>query len=299
MTGTHRIALIGYGEVGQTLAADLHERGFEELTAWDIQFPQPHSVPTRALQQGHVRAATSSAEALAGATLVLSAVTASQCVDAARVASADLAKDAWFVDLNSVAPGTKQQAARVIDAAGGRYVEAAVMAPIGPKRIASPILLGGRHAGAFVPTATALGFVGMQPYSEVVGRAAAAKMCRSVMVKGIEALLAESLLAARHYGVEDDVIASLEDLLPVGDWRALSRYMISRSLQHGTRRAEEMREAAATVRDAGIAPWMSEASVLRQDWAAARGEATSCVDLADMLDEMGVAMPEPTGVPAT
>jgi 3-hydroxyisobutyrate dehydrogenase-like beta-hydroxyacid dehydrogenase len=206
--------------------------------------------------------------ALAGRDLVISAVTAGECLAAAREAAPSIAPGTVYFDLNSVAPSTKSAAARAIEAAGGRYVEAAVMSPIGLKRIASPMLTGGPHAAAFAPLAQALGFVGVEVFADTVGRASAAKMCRSVMVKGMEALLAESLLAARHYGVEATVLDSLRDLFPGEDWPTLARYMISRSLQHGRRRAEEMREVAKTVGDAGLDPWMSAACAQRQDWAA-------------------------------
>ena len=134
----------------------------------------------------------------------------------------------------------------MIEAAGGRYVEAAVMSPIAPRRLGSPLLLGGPHARQFLPLAQALGFSGVDGLCRRRSAAAsAAKMCRCVIVKGLEALLAESLLTARRHGVEAAVLASLQDLFPVGDWDELARYMISRSVQHGRRRAEEMAEAVA------------------------------------------------------
>ena len=161
------------------------------------------------------------------------------------------------------------------------------MSPIAPQRIASPIWLGGAHAREFLPIARALGFAGSAVYSDTLGEASAAKMCRSVIVKGMEALLAESLLTARRHGVEDAVLASLEDLFPIGgDWHRLARYMISRSLQHGRRRAEEMREAARTVAEAGFEPWMSEGIVARQQWAAGQASALRAEALGDLLDKM-------------
>jgi 3-hydroxyisobutyrate dehydrogenase-like beta-hydroxyacid dehydrogenase len=280
-----RIALIGYGEVGQTLAADLCAANLENVVAWDRLFTQASSAPSRAAADtAHVRPAAGMASALAGRTVVISAVTAGECVSAAREAAAALAPGAYYFDLNSVAPETKVEAARAIEAAGGRYVEAAVMSPIGPKRIASPMLIGGPHAARFEPLARALGFTGVEVYGDAIGRASAAKMCRSVMIKGIEALLTESLLSARHYGVEATVLRSLQDLLPGADWPNLARYMISRSLLHGRRRAEEMREVARTVADAGLEPWMSAACAHRQDWAAAHAEAQHHVRLDRMLD---------------
>jgi 3-hydroxyisobutyrate dehydrogenase-like beta-hydroxyacid dehydrogenase len=287
-----RIALIGFGEVGQTLAADLAARDVRNLAAWDLKFVEDESGPSRAATLSGVKSA-SAVEAVAGADLVISAVTAAQTLEAAASVLPGLKPGAFFLDLNSASPGVKKEAARRVEEAGGRYVEAAVMSPIGPKRIATSILLGGPHAESFAPLARDLGFDGARVFSGELGKASAAKMCRSVMVKGIEALLGESLLAARKYGVEDTVIASLADLFPGPDWKRLARYMISRSLEHGTRRAEEMREVARTVEEAGVSPLMSAACAARQDLAAAFAFAFPETELDDMLDAiLGGAGPE-------
>ena len=176
----------------------------------------------------------------------------------------------FVVDVNSVSPGTKQEAARVVASAGGRYVEAAVMASVPPRRIATPMLLGGAHAEAFRAAAQPFG-MDLTMFSPEVGRASSVKMCRSVMIKGLEALTTECMLAARHYGVEADVLRTMGDTLPHPDWPGLARYVISRALIHGKRRAEEMREVARTVEDAGVEPLLSRAIAERQDWAWRRG----------------------------
>ncbi|HEY2037515.1 MAG TPA: DUF1932 domain-containing protein [Steroidobacteraceae bacterium] len=283
--GAPCIALIGYGEVGQILAADLHAAGIRDISAWDCLFPLSASVPSRAAREnGHVRAAPSMADALTERTVIISAVTAANCVAAAREAAGSIPAGAYYFDLNSVAPATRRAAAEVIEAAGGRYIEAAVMSPIEPKRIASPMLIGGAQAGSFESVARALGFTGVEAFDASIGRASAAKMCRSVLIKGLEALLTEGLLAARHHGVETTVLESLQDLLPGPDWQQVANYMIGRSQQHGRRRAEEMREAAAAVSEAGVEPLMSLACAARQDWAAARQPGKEPGGLAERLD---------------
>ena len=263
------------------MAEDL--KGKAALSLWDIAFADPESIPSRALERHQVRVARNAPDAVRDAELVISAVTADQDLVAARSVGAGLPKGAIFLDLNSCSPGQKLASAEAVEAAGGRYVEAAVMSPIGPKRIASPMLLGGVHAADFVTRALPLGFVGAAPYSDRIGQAAATKLCRSVMIKGVEALLTEAMLAARHYGVEQVVLDSLSDLLPLPDWNATAQYMISRSLEHGTRRAEEMREAARTVEEAGVDSHMSRAIAERQAWAADYKGALSD-DLQAMLD---------------
>ncbi|MEZ5653001.1 MAG: DUF1932 domain-containing protein [Burkholderiaceae bacterium] len=285
-----KLALIGFGEVGQTLADDLLAAGRVTLSAWDIAFPDQRSGPSEAARRRpSVRAASGAADAVRDASLVVCAVTAASDLEAARAVAEGIGAAVPYLDLNSASPGTKQAAAAIIDGAGGSYLEAAVMAPIGPRRVASPILLGGTRAHELAPALVALGFTGVRAYADTVGPASATKMCRSVMIKGIEALLAESMLAARHYGVEDDVLNSLSDLLPVGDWHKLARYMISRSIEHGVRRAEEMREVARTVQEAGVEPWMTRACVERQEWAPRHWAALEHDTIAPFLDAMRAA----------
>ncbi|MEZ5728701.1 MAG: DUF1932 domain-containing protein [Burkholderiaceae bacterium] len=285
------ITLIGFGEVGTTLADDLIAAGRGgpgRLSAFDLAFDRPGSqasgaAQTRATAAG-LRVACSHGDAVVGATVIISAVTAAETLAAARRCAESLEAGSWYLDLNSASPGVKQAAAESIEAAGGRYVEAAVMSPIGPKRIACPILAGGPHAAGFESLAHAIGFAGYRVFSDRLGAASATKMCRSVIVKGVEALVSESMLAARHYGVEDVVLASLGDLFPVDDWEKLARYMISRTLEHGTRRAEEMREVARTVTEAGFEPLMSAACVQRQEWAPQHRVALRTETLGEMLD---------------
>lgn len=299
MSGVGTICLLGFGEVGSTLARDL-ARVNPDIIAWDRQFDDPDSIPSRhAAQQPNLRRALAAAVAAHGCQLVISAVTAAQAQAAADSVLPGLQPGAWFLDLNSVSPGAKRAVAYTVAAAGGRFVEAAVMSAIAPAGIASPILAGGPHADAFVPPALALGFTGLRAYSPVTGRAAATKMCRSVLVKGLEALMTEALLAARHYQVESDVLASLGDLLAPGDLQAQARYLLGRSLQHGVRRAEEMREAARTVREAGIDPWMSEACAQRQQWAPQFSAALQHDALAPLLDAiLANVTADPTREPA-
>jgi len=285
MSAFRKIALIGFGEVGRTLAEDLAKAG-AELAAFDVLFSDPDSVPSKAVAQTAVRAAGDAHGAIRDAALVISAVTAASDVDAARSAAGGIAKGAFFLDLNSVSPGVKRECQGIIEKAGGRYVEAAVMTPIEGKRIASPMLLGGVHGEEFLTRAAPLGF-SAEIFSREVGQASAAKMCRSVIIKGVEALISESMLAARGYGVEKAVLASLSDLLPNPDWEKFAAYLISRALQHGVRRAEEMREAAKTVEETGIEPFMANATVERQEWSAVRKHALAHAgDLGAMLDAM-------------
>ncbi len=260
------VGLVGYGEVGKIFTAALVERKLPWIAAWDIALRDPATAaPMRAHAARAAVALVDSMAALTGhAQVIISAVTASQAWAVADEAAATIRPGTWFLDINSCSPGTKQRSAARIAGAGGRYVEAAIMTTVPGYGIRVPMLLGGDHAASFRESMTPLGF-DMQVADARVGVASATKMCRSVMIKGLESLLVESLTTARRYGVEDRVLASLHETFPELDWEKVASYMIMRTALHGRRRAEEMREVAVTVREAGLEPWMASAIAERQD----------------------------------
>jgi 3-hydroxyisobutyrate dehydrogenase-like beta-hydroxyacid dehydrogenase len=262
-----KIALVGYGEVGRILAEDLREQG-HAIAAYDLKLngEAGNAMREHAAKTGVVLDA-SHAVALQGAELVISAVTASQAVVVAQACAPGLARGAFFLDFNSASPGAKCRAAEVVNAAGGRYVEGAVMTSVPPYRVKVPLLLGGPDAAALEPVLQSLGFA-PKVASDHLGVASATKMCRSVMIKGLEAMVIESFTAARHYGVEDAVIASLQETFPGIDWDKQAAYFFQRVIEHGRRRSEEVREVAVTVREAGLEPWSAAGTAERQAWVA-------------------------------
>jgi 3-hydroxyisobutyrate dehydrogenase-like beta-hydroxyacid dehydrogenase len=270
-TPTPPIAVIGYGEVGRILAEDLRAAG-HAVRAHDLQLhgEAGNTMREHAATHGVALAATH-AEAVHGANLVLSAVTASQAVPVAEACAAALDAGSFFLDFNSASPGAKIRAAGIVNRAGGRYVEGAVMTSIPPYRIKVPLLLGGPDAAALEPVINALGFAA-KVASAQLGVASATKMCRSIIIKGLEAMVIESYTTARHYGVEDAVIASLQETFPGIDWERQGAYFFQRVIEHGRRRSEEVREVAVTVREAGLQPYSAAGTAEHQAWVAGLAE---------------------------
>jgi 3-hydroxyisobutyrate dehydrogenase-like beta-hydroxyacid dehydrogenase len=264
------IGLIGYGEVGKIFATGLKDKsGVVAVRVWDSKLAHD---ATRAAEQAHALQAGVSAQVHArdlceASDLVISAVTASNTLAVAREAAPLLRKGAIFLDLNSASPGTKKACAELVAAAGGHYVEAGVMTSVPPYGIRVPMLLGGAKAAEL---ADRLGGWGLdaKAVSENLGVASAIKMCRSVMIKGLEALVIESYATARAYGVEDHVLPTLQETFPSIDWQQQGAYFFSRVVQHGKRRAEEMREAANTVRETGFDAVMTASIADKQQWVA-------------------------------
>ncbi|HEX7951493.1 MAG TPA: DUF1932 domain-containing protein [Burkholderiales bacterium] len=252
-----RMALIGFGEVGTTFA---RAAGWaQSATAWDIKPARKEEMVACGL-----RPAADAAEALADAPLVLSFVTADGAEEAARDYAPLLSPGALWCDMNSVAPQTKLAAAEAIEAAGGRYVDVAVLAPVQPAGVGVPLLLAGPAAEEAEALLRLAGFTNARIIGAQVGQASAIKMIRSIMVKGIEALTAEMILAAEAADVVDEVLASLDASEKRICWTERTDYNLERMALHGARRAAEMEEAAKTLAALGVEPVMTDGTIRRQ-----------------------------------
>jgi 3-hydroxyisobutyrate dehydrogenase-like beta-hydroxyacid dehydrogenase len=260
---TPRVSFIGSGEAGQAIASGLRDAGVERIAAWDILFPERAGAPLKAAGQAiGVRAAASAADAVRETDVVISAVTAASSVEAARSVAPHLIGNPYFLDINSVSPGRKQETAALLGERA-RYVDVAVVAAIHPARHQTPLLIAGPHAEEISPLLRELEMQ-LSVVGPETGSAAAIKMIRSVMIKGIEALTFECFLAAARAGVLNEVMASLKNNYPTLDWGQIADYNLERMASHGERRAAEMEESAATLRELGLDPLMAESTAERQ-----------------------------------
>jgi 3-hydroxyisobutyrate dehydrogenase-like beta-hydroxyacid dehydrogenase len=290
---TPRLTFIGFGEAGQAMAAGLRSEGIEQIAAWDILFPAPEGERLRlAGDQIGVRLANSAADAVHGTDVIISAVTAASSLAAAQSVAPYLNGNPYYLDVNSVSPGRKQATAKALGDRA-RYVDVAILSPIYPARHQSPMLLAGPNAEAAVPILQALAMKTTVTGPQT-GSAAAIKMVRSVMIKGIEALTAECFLAAERAGIVEEVKDSMRNNYPTLDWDKVIAYNLERMASHGERRAAEMEEAAETLRELGLDPQMVDATVKRQREMGAIGKspavrATLKENHAVMLDAISTA----------
>jgi len=263
-TNKPRLCFIGFGEAGQAIASGLREAGVEQIAAWDILFPEKEGSPLREAGAAiGARLASSAADAAVNSDIIVSAVTAGSSLEAARSVLPHLSGNPYFLDVNSVSPGRKKEAARLLGDAA-RYVDVAILAPIHPRRHQTPLLIAGPHAAAVMPLLIDELDMRGAIASDEIGAAAALKMIRGVMIKGIEALTAECFIAAQRAGIAPEVAASLTNNYPTLDWQNVIDYNLERMASHGIRRAEEMEQVAATLREFGVEPLMTEAIVQRQ-----------------------------------
>jgi 3-hydroxyisobutyrate dehydrogenase-like beta-hydroxyacid dehydrogenase len=270
-----RIAFIGFGEVGQRFATDLRRHPRVSVAAFDraLVVPDARTPAIRAaIEALGVSARDTCAGVCTGADVVVSAVTADQAEAVAREAAGALGPGQMFLDVNSASPATKRRAAMMVTPSGARYVECAVMAAVKAPGLAVPILAGGPAAS---DAATLLNPLGMKlsPIATEFGRASAIKLCRSIMIKGLETLIGDCARASSHWGVEKQVYASLAETFPSVDWAALATTMGERVATHGVRRSAEMNEAADMLAEIGLEPTLARAVAQAQLRGAAGGKA--------------------------
>ena len=265
---TTTFAFIGFGEATQHISRGLQGQGAQMAGAYDILFDMPEAGGEKgdavraALAERRIPAAATNADAIRGADIVVSAVTAKQVAAAAEATAPHMKAGQIFLDINSASPGAKREAAKAVAASGADYVEAAVMSNVPPHGHKVPMFLAGTKAEAAAALMTPFG-MDVTVVGPEIGQASSIKMIRSVMVKGLEALFVESLTAAHRAGVVDKVIESLGESFPGMDWRGKAGYHLGRVALHAARRADEMEEVAETLRDIGIPPTMAEATARR------------------------------------
>jgi 3-hydroxyisobutyrate dehydrogenase-like beta-hydroxyacid dehydrogenase len=268
-----RLGFVGFGEAAFHVARGLKGEGVSNIVAYDIHTNDPTKGP-KITQRAHALGVTlvdSSATLAAAADVLISAVTADRAVAAATLIGPHLGTHHLYCDLNSISPKAKEKVAQAATVNGAAFCEIAVMGPIPPYGHKAPLLLGADGATRFEVLFAPLGMRMEIVSTEQVGRAAAVKMFRSIVYKGIEALLFECVLGAGQYGAEERVFASLAESIPGVDWKKLADYMVGRVVVHGERRAREMDEVARTLEELGIEPMMASATARRFDWAAQTG----------------------------
>lgn len=289
---TLKIAFIGFGEAGQSIAGGLIDTGADIAPiVWDILMADAAAGEAMRATASRIgaRVATSASDAVGDADLVVSAVTTDQSLVAARQIAPALAKGVIYLDLNSTSPGKKQQVAEVIEAVGAHMVEAAVMDMVPPHAHKVPLLLAGPKAPDVVALITPFG-MRAEALEGGIGKASTIKMCRSVFMKGLSAIMMECAVAADSAGATDDVFASIGKTYPGIDWKAATARTLAGLSLHAGRRAGEMREVAVTLRELGVEPIMSQATADRlQDCAdtgiRALAEARPQATLEDFLDD--------------
>jgi 3-hydroxyisobutyrate dehydrogenase-like beta-hydroxyacid dehydrogenase len=259
---TVRIGLIGLGEAGAAIAAGLREEQGLGVAAYDAN---PGDVVRQRADAVGVELVDDLAALASRAEVLICLASAKVAVAIAEQVAPHLGVHHLYADWNSAGPGTKRIVGDLVRKSGAAYVDGAVMAAVPPQRHRVPVLLSGDGAARLAELLTPLGMQ-LEVLGDQPGQASAVKMFRSLLVKGLEALLLECAVGAQAYGATERVLASMNGTLPTEDWRTLAAYLLQRTVVHGARRAEELRQAAGTLEEVGVTPLMAQAGAQRLQW---------------------------------
>ncbi|MDI9259216.1 NAD(P)-dependent oxidoreductase [Alicyclobacillus sendaiensis] len=262
-----RLGLIGFGEAASAIARGLKQAGWSSMAAYDAV--QSDAMKAKARDAG-VEWATSLDELVRQSDIVCSLVTAGVAVDVAKAAASHLRPGALYADFNSCSPAVKREVGDVIKSAqpAARYAAVAVMSAVKPHGHRVPLVADGDGARALQEALAPYG-CRIEVLNGEVGGAALLKMCRSAVLKGLEALFLEALAAAESLGVADRVLDSLDASFPEHHLRDLAWYLVERNLAHAERRAHELGEVVDTLRSLGMEPLVAEGGYRRLQHAAA------------------------------
>jgi 3-hydroxyisobutyrate dehydrogenase-like beta-hydroxyacid dehydrogenase len=256
---TIRMAFIGFGEVASAFSAALAARG-AEIRSYDVLLDQPGGAERlQARAAGTKVAFRPLADAVRDATHVLSTVTTSVALKAARGCVEHLGAGQTYVDLNATDPGVKVDIERVVSPSGAAFVEGAVLGAVGVTGAKTEILLGGPHGRRAERELRECG-LNVRFYSEEIGKASMFKMLRSVFSKGMEALLVEFLVAGERAGIREDLWREVTELFTAHPFeKTASNWVRSHATAHA-RRYHEMVQVANVLRQLGIDPTITAAT---------------------------------------
>ncbi|WP_272895159.1 NAD(P)-dependent oxidoreductase [Nonomuraea sp. MG754425] len=271
-----RVALLGHGEVGRVLAAGLagrarlrvYDPACPPMSTWHGPPRDPACPPASTRhgpprEPGAVELVARNEDAVRGADLVIAVTTGADSLTACAESRPHLEPGALYADLSTCAPGDKRRIAELLEPAGAAVVDGAIMAPIPLRGLATPILASGARAERFAALAGRLG-LSVTPIGGLPGDAAARKLLRSVLVKGLSALVIEAQRAAREAGLGEWFWAHLLETVTAADEEFVLR-LLKGAGQHGARRVHEMEAAARMLRELGVPGTMTEATAATLD----------------------------------
>jgi 3-hydroxyisobutyrate dehydrogenase-like beta-hydroxyacid dehydrogenase len=240
-----RVAVIGLGEAGSRIAADLAAAGVG-VRGFDVD-------PARDVES--ISRASDAASAAAGCDVVLSVNSAKAALDAATAALPGLQASGIYADANTASPELKRELAALVAESGCRFADVALLGPIPKRGLFAPVLVSGGAARAFAELFAPVGMP-VEVVSDEAGDAAALKLVRSVFMKGLAAAVVESMQAAEAMGGAEWLEREIEAMIG----RPFLERALEGSRKHAARRVDEMEAARDLLLELGVEPLIASAS---------------------------------------
>jgi 3-hydroxyisobutyrate dehydrogenase-like beta-hydroxyacid dehydrogenase len=242
------IAILGLGEAGSIFANDLCALGIA-VSGWD-------PLPKRSLHK-NVRFAASNADAAKDADIIFSVNLLSASEVIAKEVLPVLNAGKIYAEMNTSSPQKKMAVDEILKPSGVQYVDLAIMAPVPPKGIKTPFLLSG--PGAKLLKEKLEGYnLNIEVLSETTGDASTKKLLRSIVYKGVAAVICEAMEAGKAFDAEDYIREQIS--LVIGGNNELIDRFLEGSYTHAERRIHEMDAVVSMLQNKNIEPFMSQAA---------------------------------------
>ncbi|WP_413248311.1 DUF1932 domain-containing protein [Sinomonas flava] len=241
-----RCTVIGLGEAGRTYAHALQSLGHDVL-GYDVA-----PIPTPELPR-----AASMAEAVGQADVVIVMTTARASLPVARDAAPHLAPGTVYADFTSAAPSAKLALEQVLPV-GVQAADIAILGPVISLGASTPLMAAGPGAARIAEVMRPVG-APVEVVHGALGDAMAHKLLRSIVMKGLAAVVCEAVEAGHRAGYEEWVRGQIAAEL-AGDGQATIDRFITGSAKHAARRADEMAVVADYCQALGAPSHMSAAA---------------------------------------
>ena len=263
-----RLGVLGFGTASYEITKGLHSEGVADIRVWKRD-PWSDEVQARANAAG-VTLYREASEVTTASNIIISLVAPTAAPEVARHACSEIAGK-FYLDLNAASIKTKEAAAGVIQGAGGRFIDGAIMGPLKRQRHQVSTVISGEGAQELAAALQGWG-MDVRAIGTKVGLASTVKMIRSVYTKGLEAIVVEFMVAAHRYGATEQVFDSLEEILELGPFLLPFRQMVSElvleQVEFAGRRATEMEQVVLTMEELGVDPLMARGTLQRLRWVA-------------------------------
>ncbi|PYF01970.1 DUF1932 domain-containing protein [Ureibacillus chungkukjangi] len=255
------LGFIGFGEAAFELASGLNEQGIQKMMAYDPLWNVPEYsefIRNRA-KVSNVIMLASIEEVLKDLEIVIVAVPADKALEVSGQLMSHVNNSLVYVDVSAANPNIKKQIASNVSASGGKFVDAAMMGPLPVYKHKVPILASGDGTDVFIERMSGYG-MNIEKVSEIPGEATAAKLIRSIYMKGVVGLYIELLEAAHHFNVENLVIDSLSETINGRTFEETMNRLVTGTSLHATRRSIELGGTIDMLESADIDSSMSKAA---------------------------------------
>jgi 3-hydroxyisobutyrate dehydrogenase-like beta-hydroxyacid dehydrogenase len=267
-----KLGLIGFGEVGSTLGKGFRDEGLVGIASYDkFAFDGPFAdlIQRRAREAG-VPLVASPQELAARCDMIVGVTPGKASVDSAEAFAPHLTPRHTFVDFASATPKVKRAVGAALQTSGAQFADASIMGTPHADGHRLPILASGPAAVAFRDLLSPWG-LRIEHVPGELGAASGIKIMRSVIAKGLEALLVECMLGSRRYGIDEEVMASFAKFMDSRPFAEMANFLLVTDAIHAERRGQEARMSVDALEEIGIEPTMTRATAERLEWVSALG----------------------------